>query len=128
LVGARWRVGAQGDGAHRCDRYRRWYSPQQREAIFGEFTRLGEVEAEGLGLGLALSRRIARLLGARIEVASNVGRGSRFSLTLPAAQDAVRMSLPQAAPVPGSVAAHVRALDVLVLDNDPMTVEATARC
>lgn len=127
LVGARWRVGAQGDEL-RIDVIDTGVGipPQQREAIFGEFTRLGEVEAEGLGLGLALSRRIARLLGARIEVASNVGRGSRFSLTLPAAQDAVRMSLPQAAPVPGSVAAHVRALDVLVLDNDPMTVEATA--
>ena len=135
LVGARWRHEAQGgeQGAAQGEELRIdvidtgvGIPPQQREAIFGEFTRLGEVEAEGLGLGLALSRRIARLLGARIEVVSQVGRGSRFSLTLPAAQDAVTMSLPSAAPPPGSVAAHARALNVLVLDNDPLTVEATA--
>lgn len=127
LVGARWRHEAQGEEL-RIDVIDTGVGipPEQREAIFGEFTRLGEVEAEGLGLGLALSRRIARLLGARIEVVSNVGRGSRFSLTLPAAQDAVTMSLPIAAPPPGSVAAHARALNVLVLDNDPLTVEATA--
>ena len=35
----------------------------QIDAIFTEFTRLGEVEAEGLGLGLAMAERIARLLG-----------------------------------------------------------------
>lgn len=127
LVGARWRRGLQGE-EWRIDVIDTGVGipPQQREAIFGEFTRLGEVEAEGLGLGLALSRRIARLLGARIEVVSQVGRGSRFSLTLPAAQDAVTMSLPSAAPPPGSLAAQRRALNVLVLDNDPLTVEATA--
>lgn len=131
LVGARWRHGEQGAAQGeelRIDVIDTGVGipPQQREAIFGEFTRLGEVEAEGLGLGLALSRRIARLLGARIEVASNVGHGSRFSLTLPASTEAVRMSMPVSAPPPGSVAAQVRSLDVLVLDNDPMTVEATS--
>ncbi|MFG1656244.1 ATP-binding protein [Micromonospora chersina] len=37
----------------------------------------------GSGLGLAIARENARLLGGRLDVASEVGRGTRFRLTLP---------------------------------------------
>ncbi|MDE2436642.1 MAG: PAS-domain containing protein, partial [Sphingomonadales bacterium] len=98
-------------------------APEKIDAVFGEFTRLGEVEVEGQGLGLALVERIARLLGGRIDVASRPGRGSRFSLLL-AAADAPRQKVG-----PGrrkaSVAAAERSLDVLVVDNDRTIVEAT---
>jgi Na+/proline symporter/CheY-like chemotaxis protein len=96
--------------------------PEKQDAIFGEFTRLGDVEVEGLGLGLALSRRIARLLGGRIEVASQVGRGSRFSLHLPAAV----LAGPVAKEVRRPAGVGALGLHVLALDNDPRTVEATA--
>jgi signal transduction histidine kinase len=46
---------------------------EQQKAIFSEFTRLGTVDAEGLGLGLAMVERIARLLDLRIELASRPG-------------------------------------------------------
>ena len=97
-------------------------APEDQIAIFGEFTRLGTVEAEGLGLGLAMVDRIARLLGARVELSSAAGRGSRFSLWLPASS-----ALPAPAALPrGGAAAGTRSLTVLVVDNEPEIVEASA--
>jgi signal transduction histidine kinase len=55
----------------------------KREEIFGEFTRLGGVDRPGAGLGLAIARRIARLLGGDVTVAGREERGSRFTLWLP---------------------------------------------
>ncbi|MBL8474562.1 MAG: PAS domain S-box protein [Methyloversatilis sp.] len=54
------------------------------EKIFGVFQRLhARSEYEGTGLGLALSRRIADMHGARLYVESEEGRGSCFVLALP---------------------------------------------
>jgi signal transduction histidine kinase len=57
--------------------------PEKIDAIFDEFTRLAPGLAEGAGLGLAIARRISRLLGGDITVVSEVGAGSEFSLWLP---------------------------------------------
>ncbi|NUS98600.1 MAG: GAF domain-containing sensor histidine kinase [Gemmatimonadaceae bacterium] len=54
------------------------------DAIFEEFVRLGPSEKSGAGLGLAVSQRLAQALGGRIEVESEVGRGSTFTLWVPA--------------------------------------------
>jgi signal transduction histidine kinase len=55
----------------------------EREAIFTEFHRLAGTTADGHGLGLAISRRIARALGGDITVESVVGRGATFTLWVP---------------------------------------------
>lgn len=58
----------------------------EREAVFDEFTRLDDAGAQkGHGLGLAIARRIARLLGGDLTVAEAHGGGAAFSLWLPLA-------------------------------------------
>ncbi len=96
---------------------------ERQEEIFREFTRIGDVEAEGLGLGLALSRRIARLLGAEIELSSRRGHGSCFTLDLPVGA----LTEPGIAPVLPSAKsdAATRPLRVLVVDDDASVVDAT---
>ncbi|CDO38854.1 PAS domain-containing hybrid sensor histidine kinase/response regulator [Novosphingobium sp. KN65.2] len=99
------------------------FEPEQSEAIFREFTRLGTTEAEGLGLGLALVERIVRLLGGRIEVDARPGHGSRFSLMLPAREADDQPAQARVDPAPAPAPGH--GLTVLVVDNDSRIVEAT---
>ncbi|HET7255182.1 MAG TPA: hybrid sensor histidine kinase/response regulator [Xanthobacteraceae bacterium] len=57
----------------------------KKRAIFQEFHRLdqGAKVARGLGLGLSIVERIARVLDYKIGVVSTVGRGSHFSVEVP---------------------------------------------
>ena len=60
-------------------------APEDQEAIFEEFRQVGTADkkVEGIGLGLALSRKFIELHGGRIWVQSQLGKGSTFSFTLP---------------------------------------------
>ena len=58
--------------------------PDKCESIFQEYTRLDPHAQQGAGIGLAISRRIAQLLGGDLTVDSEVGHGSTFTLWLPA--------------------------------------------
>ncbi len=86
--------------------------------IFEEFRRLDSA-GPGLGLGLAIAERTARLLGHPLDLRSILGRGTVFSievpLTEPLAQPAVEtVATPEARP----------ATSVLVVDNDPIVLKA----
>ncbi len=81
----------------------------------------------GTGLGLALSRGFAQLLGGDVTVASTPGAGSTFTLRLPATY--VPVAEAEAAPVPaGPEASGLPQPDsVLVVDDDPAQRELLAR-
>lgn len=59
-------------------------APDELKGIFGRYARgtSGE-DVEGVGLGLAISKHNARLLGGTLSVESRVGRGSVFRLEVP---------------------------------------------
>lgn len=88
--------------------------------IFEEFYQVGNPareRREGHGLGLSIVRRAMDLLGHRLEVASSVGRGSRFAIEAP--------SCPAAGgePLPGPEGGRP-GLAVLLIEDDPLVQSA----
>lgn len=57
---------------------------ESREHVFAKFERLGRSDQGGSGLGLFISRRLARAMGGDIDVDDAPGGGARFTLHLPA--------------------------------------------
>jgi len=100
-----------------------------RERVFEEFVQLGrnarnDSRSRGMGLGLSIVRRLARLLDHPLELASVPGRGSRFSITVP--PSAARRARADSANVAAAAIADARfdATHVLVIDDDPAVVAA----
>ena len=63
-------------------------APEKQEVIFDPFVQLapGGSLAEGVGLGLSISRELARGMQGELSVVSAPGEGSTFTLTLPHAR------------------------------------------
>ena len=98
--------------------------PQSKKrAIFKEFHRLdqGAKVARGLGLGLSIVERIARVLDHKIELRSKPGQGSHFSVEAPLApalpSDA-RARAPQRVDV-----SQLAGMLVLCVDNEPKILD-----
>jgi PAS domain S-box-containing protein len=84
-----------------------------QKLIFEEFRRLSR-GGQGLGLGLAIAERIARLLGHRLSLRSSPGRGTVFSIEVPICAAPARRAVGPVVPPE----AQVRRRRVLVVDND----------
>ena len=106
-------------------------SPDNLDKIFRSFTQVDDSPSrshQGTGLGLPITKRFCEMMGGSIDVQSEPGKGSLFTIRLPAVVE----GMPE--PGPGqdgndalpSPAAAVDAT-VLVIDDDPDAVEAMRR-
>ena len=96
----------------------------QQEDIFQEFVQVGNASRDrdqGLGLGLAVVRRLARMLDHPVSLRSEPGRGSVFRVEVPLAESpALAKTLPADVPVTARMRAGAR---VLVVEDDPIVRE-----
>ncbi|MBX3554432.1 MAG: hybrid sensor histidine kinase/response regulator [Pseudolabrys sp.] len=95
----------------------------QHKTIFAEFHRLdqGARIARGLGLGLSIVERIARVLQHDIDMDSRVGGGTRFSITVPLS-DAAPAHLPNAVQ-PDADASQLAGTVAVCIDNEPAILD-----
>lgn len=103
--------------------------------IFNEFHRYQQPfdwGEQGLGLGLSICQRIARLLGHGLDARSRVGRGSMFAITvsreaIPASRAVQPMAWAAQGPSPGpSAGKALEGLRVLCVDNDREILDGMA--
>jgi Na+/proline symporter/CheY-like chemotaxis protein len=95
----------------------------KRAAVFEEFHRLdqGAKAARGLGLGLSIVQRLGRVLGHPIDLKSEHGRGSAFSVAAPLSR--AQAIAPAEAPPPEAAQDPLHGLRVLAIDNEPRVLD-----
>jgi len=105
-------------------------TPEQMSRLFQDFVQADTSTTRkygGTGLGLAISKRFCQMMGGDITVESEAGRGSTFTIRLPAEIVAAQPVPLTRAAVPGAPAqAPAESPDVLVVDDD-ITVREMAQ-
>jgi len=98
----------------------------QKQNIFGEFFQLAARDRNrygSMGLGLAIVDRLRLLLNHPIDLASIVGRGSRFAILVPMADECGTSAEPVDPPHPAAFAVEGKV--VLVIADAPIVQEGT---
>jgi CheY-like chemotaxis protein len=96
---------------------------EKQELVFHEFERLGRDRSgePGLGLGLAIVERIAKILTHPVALRSQLGHGTTFSITVPIAPEGAAAT--RRMPAIRIAADRIGRLGVLVVDNEPAILE-----
>ena len=101
------------------------------DAVFEEFSQADDSTTRdygGTGLGLPISRRFCRMMGGDITVASEVGKGTTFTIELPSRVDALEAAKGAAtAEQPEAREIEPGARPILVVDDDPASRELLKR-
>ena len=100
-------------------------APEHQRAVFKAFFQVGNAERDrsrGLGLGLAITERIADLLRLPLQLRSQPGHGTVFSVDLPVGT----ATRPVATPGPAGDPGRLEGACVLVLDNEAESRAAMA--
>lgn len=97
-------------------------APEHQAVIFREFWRLGSGGEAGVGLGLSIVERSARLMGTPLDLRSEPGRGSRFAVSVP-----IAMSAPVEAPAESRTARPLEGLRIVLIDDETAVREALNR-
>ncbi|MEZ5776048.1 MAG: ATP-binding protein [Hyphomicrobiaceae bacterium] len=98
-------------------------APEHQAAVFDEFYQVGNPQRDrrhGLGLGLAIVRRLSALLGTGLSLRSTPGKGSQFSVTVPLAERSE--TLAAEAPVSGSGVLAGRS--IAIIEDEPVQLRA----
>jgi Na+/proline symporter/CheY-like chemotaxis protein len=95
------------------------------ETVFKEFTRLdeGARTAAGLGLGLSIVDRIARVLNHPVRLSSKSGSGTNFRVEIPIETNIKRVLTTKAQPSPAHAPSNLDGLTVFCIDNEPKILE-----
>jgi adenylate cyclase len=102
-------------------------TPEQMSKLFAEFVQAEQTTARqygGTGLGLAITRKLCTMMGGDVTVTSESGRGSTFTVRLPAGPEAATVAPELVASASGQAGPVGDC--VLVIDDDPTARELLA--
>jgi PAS domain S-box-containing protein len=104
-------------------------APGQTDSIFEEYFQVGNPErdrAKGIGLGLAIVRRLSKLLGIGVRVRTREGKGSVFELSVPLANESDLHASPLAtsAGLENVVSTGLAGKRIVVIEDDAIVAEA----
>jgi len=101
---------------------------EEQGKIFEEYYQVGNHQrdsARGLGLGLAIVQRQARIMGTAITVVSEPGRGSMFSITVQTSHESVA-EIAQANQMPELHADSLHGVFIAIIDDEELILNASS--